>query len=339
MILSLILVILSLRLIDKGSMSARETAAILFSFEGMRAYMDIGKLNTIEDPVRKRTVLLSISQNEASIATEEIRHIIASPLSAGKGEVIKSLFNHPRPALLPELIQEAGDAGSYHQLKAVFALGAYPGKETERVLLKLLDNPDISVQSNAAKSLSRIGHTESLEKIRLYANKANNAWDMINFLIVLKNMDPDGLVFRYIFEVSDKFPEGMFRQSYYSLAARLLELKPSLSDIYNSKNMKSGEGIKDFLEQARDLDSYYKRHKELKGWFKTGSWTEIRQFCLETLKSKNGASDISEPVKNLREAVITKCMIRPEDTMEYEKHFYDDALACVYFTYQILIYS
>ncbi|MCK5140031.1 MAG: hypothetical protein KAQ85_09335, partial [Thermodesulfovibrionia bacterium] len=96
MILSLLLVVLSLRLIDKGSLSARETVAILFSFEGMRAYMDIGKLNVTEDPVRKRTVLLSISQNEAPVATEEIRHIIASPLSSGKGEVIKSLFSHPR---------------------------------------------------------------------------------------------------------------------------------------------------------------------------------------------------------------------------------------------------
>ncbi|MCK5200401.1 MAG: MFS transporter, partial [Spirochaetales bacterium] len=86
MLLSLVLVVLSLRLIDKGSMSARETAAILFSFEGMRAYMDIGKLNATEDPIRKRTVLLSISQNEAPVATEEMRHIIASPLSSGKGE-------------------------------------------------------------------------------------------------------------------------------------------------------------------------------------------------------------------------------------------------------------
>ncbi|RLD35114.1 MAG: MFS transporter, partial [Bacteroidetes bacterium] len=45
MILSLILVFLSFLLVDKGSLSARQTAAILFSFEGMRAYMDIGKLN------------------------------------------------------------------------------------------------------------------------------------------------------------------------------------------------------------------------------------------------------------------------------------------------------
>ena len=86
MILSLVLVTLSLRLIDRGSMTARETASILFSFEGIRAYMDIGKLNATADPVKKKTVLLSISRNETTVATEELHSILASPLSSGKGE-------------------------------------------------------------------------------------------------------------------------------------------------------------------------------------------------------------------------------------------------------------
>lgn len=340
MILSLLLVVLSLRLIDKGSMSARETAAILFSFEGMRAYMDIGKMNTTEDPVKKRTVLLSISQNEAPIATEEIRHIIASPLSSGKGEVIKSLFSHPRPALLPELLKEAGDNGSYHQLKAVFALGAYPGKETEQILLQLLDSCDISVQSNAAKSLSRIGHNESLDKVRLNADKADHAWDKINFLIALKNMDPGGLVFRNIFTDSSGFQDGLFRQTYYSLTAKLLDLKPLLTDIYNSKNMKSGDGVKNFLEQTRDLDFFYRRHKDLKSWFKNGSWDDIWKFCLNSLKSNdNELTSLSGPMKNLRTAVVNEAGRRSSIPVEENKSVYDDALAAVYFTYQILIGS
>ncbi len=340
MILSLVLVFLSFLLIDKGSMSARETAAILFSFEGMRAYMDIGKLNTTDDPVKKRTVLLSISQNEAPVATEEIRHIIASPLSSGKGEVLKSLFSHPRPVLLPELLKEAGDFGSYHQMNAVFALGAYPGKDTEKILLQLLDSDDVSIQSNAAKSLSRIGHNESLDKVRLYAEKADHAWDKINFLIALKNMDPDGLVFRNIFNDSGKIHDGVFKQTYYSLAADLLALKPPLSEIYSSKNLKSGEGVKDFLEQTRNLDFFYKKHKELKGWFKTGSWGDIRQFCSESLRGSDAElSDLSGPMKNLREAVLAKSEIISSGVVGNRESVYDYALACVYFTYQILVSS
>jgi hypothetical protein len=340
LILCLFLIFLSMVLIDKGSMSARKTAAILFSFEGMRAYMNIGKLNTINDPVKKRTVLLSISQNEAEIATEEMRNIIASPLSSGKGEIIKSLFSHPRPVLLPELLIEAGDMGSYHQLKAVFALGAYPGFETEKLLLKLLNSSDIAVQSNAAKSLSRIGNTESLKKVELSAEKADHPWDRMNFLIAMKNMDPNGMVFRNIFMDSDKFKDGMFRQTYFSLAAKLLDLNPLLSDIYTSGNMKSGNGLKIFLEQTRDLDLFYNSHRDLKVWFKRSNWSDIWQFCLCSLENNEfDLSALSEPMKNLREAVLSESLRRSLSVVEDNKSDYYDALACIYFTYQILICS
>jgi len=342
MILSLLLVILSILLIDKGSLSPRETAAILFSFEGIRAYMDIGRLNSTEDPVKKRTVLLSISQNENAAATEEIRHIMASPLSSGKGEVIKSLFSHSRPVLLPELLKEAADEGSYHQLKAVFALGAYPGEETEHVLLKLLDSSDIAVQSNAAKSLSRIGHTKSLAKIRLQSMDAHHAWDKINYLIALKNMDFDGLIFNNIFMESKKIPDSMFPQTYYSLAAELLDLKPQLSDIFSSKNMKSGEGLKIFLEQTRDLDSFYSKHKELKLWFKSADWINVWQFCRQSLTEKEYAYNLpglSHQMENLKMSIITESDKMSFSSNVKSKSDYDHALAAVYFTYQILNYS
>ncbi len=338
-VLSLFLVILSLKLVDKGSLSARETASILFSFEGMRAYMDIGKLNTTRDPVKKRTVLLSISQNEASVATEEIRHIIASPLSSGKGEVLKSLFSHPRPVLLPELLKEAGDSGSYHQLKAVFALGAYPGVETEKLLLELLESSNVSLQSNAAKSLSRIGHSKSLSRIQSYESVAVHAWDRINFLIALKNMDPEGSVFKKIFDHPEGLDDGMFRQTYYSLAANLLDFKPLLSDIYTSGNLKSGKGLEDFLEQTRTLEFFYNSHKDLKDWFRNSSWDRIWAFCLESLQDDKIFLSLSGAMENLRAAVINEAVRRTGTVPGINKSIYDDALAAVYFTYQILIVS
>ncbi|MDA3938419.1 MAG: MFS transporter [Spirochaetia bacterium] len=339
MLLSLLLVFLSILLIDKGSLSARATAAILFSFEGMRAYMDIGRLKSTENPVKKKTVLLSISQNEATVATEEIRSILASPLSSGKGELIKSLFSHPRQALLPELLAEAADFGSYHQLKAVFALGAYPGFEVENLLIKLLNNPDIEIQSNAAKSLSRIGYVKTLDRVRLLATKADHAWDKINFLIALKNMDPTGLIFNNIFKESHNFRDSLFPQTYYSLAADLLGLKPQLSVIFSSKNMKSGEGVKNFLDQTRDLNFFYSNHKELKSWFKIEDWVAIWSFCLQSLNGTGQDTDLSvlpEPMKNLRSAVLNEADIVSSALVEDYKSSYDDALAGVYFTYQIL---
>jgi HEAT repeats len=342
MILSILLLFLSFLLKDKGSLSARETAAIFFSFEGMRAYMDIGKLNSIVDPVKKKTVLLSISQNEAPIATEEMRSIIAFPLSSSKGEVIKSLFSHPREALLSELLKEATDSGSYHQLKAIFALGAYPGSKTEKLLISLLDNSEIPVQSNAAKSLSRIGHMKSLDKIRLLEKEAVQAWDKINFFIALRNMDPKGLVFRNIFNGCKNFQSNLFPQTYYSLGAELLGFKPQLSAIFSSKNLKSGEGLRNFLDQTRDLDSFYSNHKELKAWFKSGTWLDVWQFCRQSLDRKNqddGSAVLSDPIKNLRSAVINESKKMSTINGEDGTTAYDDALAAVYFTYQILNWS
>jgi HEAT repeats len=338
-ILTLVLVFLSFKLIDKGSLSTRETAAILFSLDGMKAYIDIGKLNTTEDPVKKRTVLLSISRNDASIATEEMRTIIASPLSSEKEEVIKSLFNHPRPELLPELMKEASDSGSYHQIPAIFALGAYSGKKVERLLLELLDRSEPSVKSNAAKSLGRIGHHDSLEKIRLLSREADQVWDKINYLIALKNMDPTGQVFQYLYQDVGNFSESIFRQTYYSLNSDLLQFKPPLSTIYSSKNLQRGEGLSDFLEQTRDLDFFYENHKELKTWFRKGNWISIWEFCRQSLeRCKPEDSRLSDPLKNLRQALIDESEKSTHSKTKNSITQYDDALAAVYFTYQILVH-
>ncbi|MBI9098793.1 MAG: HEAT repeat domain-containing protein [Spirochaetaceae bacterium] len=333
LVLTLVLIILSLLITDRGSLTAKETAGILFSLEGLRAYSYIGKLNTTEDPVIKKTVILSISQNDAPIATEEMRSIIASPLSSEKGEVLKSLFNHPRVELLKDLLKEAADYGSYHQAKAIFALGAYGEKDVEELLLKLLQSPDPAVRSNAAKSLGRIGHKASLNLIRQMASEADQAWDKINYLIALKNMDPEGLIFRGIFKESSSFSRGKFRQTYYSLTADLLDMKPQLSLIYSSKNLKKGDGLRDFLEQTRDLMNFYDHHRDLIQWFDRGEWISIGEFCRKSLTNSKELQS-AEPLFHLKEAVINESL---SFTANESHSVYDDALACVYFTYQILI--
>ena len=333
LILSLFLVFLSLLIIDKGSLSAKETAQILFSLEGLRAYSDIGKLNTTEDPVKKRTVIMSISQNDASIATEELRSILASPLSPGKGEAIKSLFSHPRPALLKDLLREASDEGSYHQTKAIFALGAYGEKGVDDLLLKLLENSDPSIRSNAAKSLGRTGHSESLDKVRLLASDAEQVLDKINYFIALKNLDPSGLVFESVFRDVKIYTDGIFRQTYYSLAGDLLDLKPPLSQIYSSKNLQKGDGVRDFLDQTRDMDSFNEHHRDLVKWFSHGKWKHVGEFCLQALKSCN-EMELSEPLVYLKRATEEQSTLFLGKTDHGD---YDDALALVYFTYNILI--
>ncbi|MDA3958276.1 MFS transporter [Oceanispirochaeta sp.] len=338
LVLSLLLIFYSLRLIDKGSLSAKETAAIFFSLEGLRAYSYIGKYKAIDDPVKKRTVIMSISQNDAPIATEELRAIISSPLSSSKGEAIKSLFSHPRVELLEDLLREASDSGSYHQLKAIFALGAYEAEASEHVLLSLLDDPDSAVRSTAAKSLGRIGHVQSIERISILADKAEQAMDKINYLIALKNMDTTGSVFEKIFTAAGSFSDGIFRQTYYSLAADLFESTPSLSAVYSSKNLSKGNGVRDFLDQTRDLLVFYNNHRNLVLWFRDRKWAQIGEFCLCSLEeSTENEISLLNPFEHLEKAVKEEALRMKGLSGQEDSLIYDNALALVYFTYQILM--
>ena len=80
------------------------------------------------------------------MATEEIRRVLASPLSREKSPVIQSLFHHKRYSLVKQLIAIATDPDSYHQLDAIFALGAYERDEVKETLLKIYheyENPRV----------------------------------------------------------------------------------------------------------------------------------------------------------------------------------------------------
>lgn len=335
--LSILVMMLSLRMEDKGSLSGKETAAILFSFEGLRAYINIGKMQGAKNPVKKRTVLLSISENESPAVTEELRRILMLPLSASKGEVIKSLFRHPRPALLPELLKEAGDFGSYHQLKAIFALGAYPSRETELLLRKLLDSPDSAVRSNAAKSLGRIGVNDVLSKVTALDKEAETAWDKINYLIALKNMDESGTFLRGIFRLTqDGFWVG-FRQTYYSLAADIYSMVPSLSSIFGECNLDREKGLVKFIEETRDQELFFNNHEKLVAWFGEEAWDKILQLCVTALNDEKKSKNCPAHLKRIREGIrelhqgMAEGTDAPTGTILFE-----DVLAAVYFTYQIL---
>jgi len=144
---------------EKGSLSVRETAQVLFSTRMLRTYLDIYQFKHTSDPIKKKFILLHIADSDGDLATSEMGKILKNPLSNEKGEVIKSLFLHPRPSLLPEIIREAKDPFSMHQIFAIFALGGFEGEMVEYALTELLDEPDIHVKSTAAKSLARVGNT------------------------------------------------------------------------------------------------------------------------------------------------------------------------------------
>jgi hypothetical protein len=271
----------------------------------------------------RQTILLNIGKNNSRMATEEIRSILYNPLSNDKGQMITSLFSNPRAALLPDLLREAADKGSYHRLKAIFALGAYPGDKTEEFLLSILDEDDRAAASNAAKSLGRIGCISPLEKVEGQASRAEGIWNRMNYIIALKHMDQSGSFLSKLFSSSGAGESNSSSQTIYSLYAGLLDLEPPLSDIFQSRNMKKGAGLRDFLDEARGEELFYESHQEFKLWFKNDEFINIWNRCKEFIRNR----EVPLYFNHMKNSLLS---YTPELSS------YDDALAAVYFTYQLL---
>ena len=308
---------------EPDSRSNRDALAILFSPSNLQAFWQIGRLSRIKDPVERRTVLLSISKKESNLASEEIREVLASPLSTGKGEIIKSLFSYPRIELLDDLLKEAESKSSYHRLKAIFALGAYPGRKTEELLERLLFDEDPDVCSNAAKSLGRIGSRKFLDVVREKVSEDEDLWNNMNYAIALNHMDRERIFLKDLFSEKICRQDKRFRQTYYSLFAKMLGFSPSLSDIYKSRNLTRGEGLRDFLDEAREHKKFYEEHDNFIKWFSDGSYSQIWKRCSSMIASVDSKKHFRYLAESIKEY--------PSESSDY-----DDALACVYFTYQIL---
>lgn len=309
---------------DSGSLSVKETANILFSTRNLKAFLDIYQLNVTDDPIKRKSILLNIEQSNTAVATDEIQRIIKNPLSSEKGEVLKSLFENPRPALLDDLLHEALDKNSYHRQEAVFALAAYSEKRVEGTLIILLDDSSSRVRSTAAKSLARIGNTEYLEKIKAFAeNPATDLWATMNYFIAISIMDQEGRYLEDLFEKIIDSKGSSFEQTMFSLTARMLECEPVLSELYQEENITQNAGLQLLLEDAKQLQPFLQHAKTLRQQYDQGQYQEIWEWCQKLLEQKHldGAYyHLRQSIANYNTRMVNK-----------EKTF-----AALYFTYQML---
>lgn len=308
---------------EPESLSGKEAMEILFSPSKLQTFWQIGKLNKTKDPFTRQTILHNLGKTENPLTTEEIHSIMANPLSVDKGELIKSLFTYPRPELLKDLLREAENPGSYHRLKAIFALGAYPGKKTEKLLSLLLNDPDPVVRSNSAKSLSRIGAGEYRSVITSQAAEARGVWNNMNYLIAVHNYDKEGHYLRDLFSPRTLSQNSLHRQTLYSLYAKVQDFSPPLDRIYQHRNLHKGEGLRDFLDDARDIPGFLEGHKDFIYWFSRGEFDPIWNRCVTLLEGGAIAPYFQGLAQSIRAAA------GPERD-------YDDTLAGLYMTYQVL---
>lgn len=312
---------------DPGSWSIKDTASILFSTNNLKTFLDAYELNTTEDRAKRAFLLMSLGKSDTPVAIDEMQHIMQSPLTMQKEEILKTLFVYPKKILLPDIMREAADPYSYHRATAIFALGAYPDPTVERLLLKLLDDPSPLIQSNAAKSLARVGNTSALPQIKkLSADLDLNMTEQMNYLIALSLMDKEGSYLRDVFRMIATVESSTFAQTMFSLTAKMLDLEPPLADLYQDENEISLTGLKGLLHDAKQLDPFFQEAPRLTEHYSAGQYREIGEWCGKLLMEY----EISGRWAHLKVAILNF----PRERLDHTTTF-----AILYFTYQILLYQ
>ncbi len=328
LILAVVGNVLAVRLKEKGSMTNRGAAQILFSLHGLRAFMDIDKLERVTDPVKRKTLLLSLGANLTGVATSEIRNTLASPFSDDKVEVIRGLYDRPRPELVDDLIKDAFDTDSYTQIDSIFALGALIHNEkAERALAYLLEHGTIMVRSTAAKSLARVTrNARYLTRVADLSDQAVNTMEELNFLIARNIMDTEGSFFSELFIPAKKGMSVTFRQTHYAVLAHFLKFRPSLSELFEQKNLGNNEFMIEFLEEARDVAEIDEQYDGLARAFTSKEWSRVWSICYPMVRSLTFKSS------RLRylHAGVMESQAMPRSQIDG-----DDTLAVLYFSYQL----
>lgn len=328
LVLSIVGLVFSGALSEKGSYSTKAAAQIMFSLHGIRAFIDIDKLDKATDPIKRKSLLLSLGTNLTGVATSEIRRTLASPFSNDKAEVIRGLFDRPRLALLDDLIRDAFDVDSYTQHESIYALGAYVHSEkAERALVYLLEHGTVEIRSIAAKSLARVTRdSRYLARVESIGDLATNITEELNFLIARDIMDREGGFLEDLFLASRRGMGPSFRQTRYALIALLLKFSPSLSELYEEKNLDMDDYLSEFLEEARDVVEIDQQRGAIASAFEHREWSRIWAICFSM--TRNLAFSDSR-LRHLNNA------IQEAQTMPRAQTDGDDALAALYFSYQL----
>jgi hypothetical protein len=297
---------------------------LMSAFENVKSLINIYQFDKEKNPEKRQAILVSLKYKSAPFAISEIKKILKNPLSSDTEEVLKSLFVKPRPKLLPNILELAGDKGFYHRTTAIFALGAYTCKEVENALIRFLDDESPRIKSNAAKSLSRIGNKDFIKKfIDLSNDPENTSWDLMNYIIAILTVDRNSDFLKNMFNISEIQSQKSYKQSIFSLFSRILEFNPELSEIYQKENYEKFSGFKIILDEARYLDIFYKNSNLIKDFFINSNYKEIWNLFKVILKNKShsGANFfINEAIQNFDESKIDET----------------NTLALIYFSFFIL---
>ena len=328
LLFSILALIFTIRMKEKGSLSTKDATQLMFSLPGIRAFINIDRLEKVTDPIKRKSLLLSLGKNLTGVATSEIRSNLANPFSNDKAEVIRGLFDRPRVSLVHELVQDAFCFDSYTQLESIFALGALTHNEkAEQALLYLLDNGTILVRSTAAKSLARVTRSNRyLQKVNNLSDGSQTILEELNFLIARNIMDKEGAFLKELFLSAKKGKSAPFRQTRYAILAYFLGCIPSLGDLYEQKNLLQEDFLIEFLDEARDVGEIEQQRTAIVSAFEHREWSRIWAISFQMTRSLK----LDNPRWQYLNEAINDAQVMPRAQTDG-----DDALAVLYFAYQV----
>ncbi len=328
LLFSLLALISTASLHEQGALSAKAAAQLMFSLHGLRAFINIDRLEKEKDPLKRKSLLLSLGKNLTGVATSEIRANLANPFSNDRAEVIRGLFDRPRNSLVEDLISDAFSTDSYTQNESIYALGAYRNNQkAEQALRYLLDNGSSLSRSNAAKSIARVTRSDVyLQKVQQMSDSAQTIGEELNYLLARNIMDRDGTFFNDLFLSSRQGRGPRFRQTRYALLAYFLKSTPNLAELYEQKNLLSPDFLSEFLEESRDVAEIDQQRHAIVSAFNNREWERIWSICFSMVR------DIE--VKDIRYSNLLKGILKGQ-TLSYQQTDSEDALAVLYFSYQV----
>lgn len=316
---------------DTKALELDKACRLFLSTDNLRAFMLLDRLNDpMPDKLKEKVILMNISYTASGLAAEEIRRRLKNPLIDPKDDLMRSLFFFPRPELLEDILAEASDRTSWWRESAIFTLGAYPDKRSEKCLMDVYRNESYPyLRSSAAKSLARIGCVEILPELRetLYSRRGLNVKTMVNLIISISIMDRAGCCLSEIWKMALLEPDSeKFSQHVYIVFSRRIAWASGLEDFFFAENIERGSGLRELINEIVSADEFRSAYEQLVSWTDKREFGALSDYCQKQLK----AVSLSGHLKYLADGIITY-----QGTPRHSS----EAMALLYFTYIVLVYQ
>lgn len=343
-VLSAVTLVLSTQLPGTRDLSLRETADIMFSVRNLRAFIDAYQLDFAVDAAHRETLLLSLERSSTTVATYRLRERLLGPHVSERERVLRTLFRSPRPELLPDILAEVQDTGSFTRREAIFCLGAYRDPSAEAVLREIVETPDPDTEAVciALKSLARMyRHTDDYETgkdgspsrrtavlariRRLLADGQTLPFrGRLDLRLAESILDPDGSQLSTLFEDAAQPDSPGFATTRFMIAFRRLGLEPGLDSYLKAEVRNTDRGFEELIEDASEFAVFKAQRAQILRWASVGEYQTMWAWISEqitnmvnpgvlTTASKTWVGRVAQSVQRYAELVAGDTLTTPEE--------------------------